>query len=97
MAKHEASPLPGPVKSKLGKYGIRNIKIVPIHGNLNPFNILRKKSTQPRMKDNNREYSVNSLKKLGLTSENSNISLYELPHPRSQTYKHINFEIQEVT
>ena len=57
MAKHEASPLPGPVKSKLGKYGVRNIKIVPIHGNLNPFNILRKKSTQPRMKDNNKEYS----------------------------------------
>ena len=66
MAKHEASPLPGPVKSKLGKYGVGNIKIVPIHGNLNPFNILRKKSTQPRMKDNNREYSGNSLKKLGL-------------------------------
>ena len=57
MAKHEASPLPGPVKSKLDKDGLRNIKIVPIHGNLNPFNILRKKSTQPRMKDNNREYS----------------------------------------
>ena len=60
MAKHEASPLPGPVKSKLGKYGVRNIKIVPIHGNLNPFNILRKKSTQPWM---NKTIIENTLEK----------------------------------
>ena len=37
MARHKASPLPGPVKRKLDKYGLRNIKIVPIHGNLNLF------------------------------------------------------------
>ena len=85
IAKHEASPLPGPVKSKLDKDGLRNIKIVSIYGNLNPLNVLRKKSTLPRMKDNNREYSGNSLKKLGLIprkTQTFHIMNYPIPDPK---------------